>query len=50
MSMGTGIAVFADTDSGTLRPSDMMADSSVAFAKMGPAIVGGRRVDAALES
>jgi hypothetical protein len=44
MSIGTGIAVFALTDSGTLRASDITADCSLAFAKMGPVMVGGSRV------
>jgi hypothetical protein len=42
--MGTGIAVFAETDSGTRRASDMTAEVSDAFAKIGPVMVGGSRV------
>jgi hypothetical protein len=45
MSIGTGIAVFAATDSGTLRARDMTADCSAAFAKIGPVMVGGSRTE-----
>jgi hypothetical protein len=40
-SIGTGIAVCADTDSGTRRARDITADCSTAFAKIGPVMVGG---------
>jgi hypothetical protein len=45
MSIGTGIAVAAETDRGTLRASCMTAEVSDAFAKIGPVMVGGSRVE-----
>jgi hypothetical protein len=50
MSMGTGIAVLAVTDRGTLRASRWTAEVSDALRKMGPVIVGGSRVPATDES
>src|SRR3954466_11304659 len=50
MSIGTGIAVLAFTDSGTRRASCCTADCSLAFAKIGPVMVGGSRVLETLES
>jgi hypothetical protein len=44
MSRGTGIAVFALIGRSTGLASRMMADCSLAFAKIGPVMVGGRRV------
>jgi hypothetical protein len=49
-SIGTGIAVVADTDRGTRRASFITADSSLALRKIGPVIVGGNRVPVTLES
>src|SRR4051812_33218207 len=43
-SIGTGTAVLALTDSGILRASCCTADDSLAFAKIGPVMVGGSRV------
>jgi hypothetical protein len=50
MSIGTGIAVVAETDRGTVRASDMTAEDSAAFRKMGPVMMGGNKVGAILES
>src|ERR1700704_6909773 len=45
-SIGIGIAVFALTERGTRRARDCTADCSVAFAKIGAVLGGGRRTEA----
>src|SRR6185295_3111593 len=50
ISSDTGTEVFADTDSGTRRASDMTADCSDALLKIGSVIVGGRSCVAVLAS
>ncbi|KRC52134.1 hypothetical protein ASE16_03540 [Leifsonia sp. Root227] len=44
------MAVAAETDSGTRRACDMIADDSTALLKMGPVMVGGSRVELTFDS